>query len=99
SRYVAFRLSQRDRKLNANGAEEHACAVAMGLHRPGDLYNTCIRSLNKTLSGLDQARLVATHQRACALNGLKAGTPDYAVCVVNAEQSSADANGYWENAQ
>jgi len=29
--------------------EQHACAVVMGLHRPGDLYDTCIRSLNKTL--------------------------------------------------
>jgi hypothetical protein len=33
--------------------EQHACAVVMGLHRPGDLYDTCIRSLNKTLSELD----------------------------------------------
>jgi hypothetical protein len=38
--------------------EQHACAVVMGLHQPGDLYDTCIRSLNKTLSELDQARLV-----------------------------------------
>jgi hypothetical protein len=34
--------------------EHHACAVVMGLHQPGDLYDTCIRSLNKTLSGLDR---------------------------------------------
>src|SRR6516162_1310773 len=27
---------------------EHACSVVMGLHRPGDLYDTCIRSLNNT---------------------------------------------------
>ena len=23
--------------------EQHACAVVMGLHQPGDLYDTCIR--------------------------------------------------------
>ena len=72
--------------------EEHACAVVMGLHRPGNLYDTCIRSLDKTLSGLDQARLAAAKQNTCALKGLKAGTSGYAVCVVSAEQSSADIN-------
>ena len=40
--------------------EQHACAVVMGLHQPGDLYDTCVRSLNKTLSELDQARLDST---------------------------------------
>jgi hypothetical protein len=34
--------------------EHHACAVVMGLHQPGDLYDTCVRSLDKTLSELDQ---------------------------------------------
>src|SRR5262249_5674361 len=37
--------------------EQHACAVVMGLHEPGDLYNTCMRSLDKTLSELHQVRL------------------------------------------
>jgi hypothetical protein len=69
----------------------------MGLDRRGDLYDTCIRSLDKTLSGLDQARLAVTQQSACALEGLKAGTSDYAVCVVNAEQSSADISGSGTN--
>jgi hypothetical protein len=67
--------------------EQHACAVVMGLRQPGDLYDTCIRSLGKTLSELDQARLVATDRGACAREGLKPGTPAFAVCVVNAEQS------------
>ena len=31
--------------------EQHACTVVMGLHQPGDLYDTCIRSLSKSLSG------------------------------------------------
>jgi hypothetical protein len=71
--------------------EHHACAVVMGLHQPGDLYDTCIRSLDKSLSELDQARLASTDRSVCAQQGLEPGTPAFAVCVVNAEQSPADA--------
>ena len=71
--------------------EHHACAVIMGLHQPGDLYDTCIRSLDKTLSELDQAKLVSTNRTRCAREGLKPGTPAFAICVVDAERSQADA--------
>jgi len=71
--------------------EHHACAVVMGLHQPGDLYDTCIRSLNKTLSELDQAWVASTNRGACVQEGLRRGTPAYAVCVVNAEQSPTNA--------
>ena len=71
--------------------ERHACAVIMGLHQPGDLYDTCIRSLEKTLSELDQAKLVSTNRTTCAREGLKPGTPAFAVCVVDAERSPAYA--------
>ena len=71
--------------------EHHACAVIMGLHQPGDLYDTCIRSLDKTLSELDQAKLVLTNRTTCAREGLKPGTPAFAICVVDAERSQADA--------
>ena len=70
--------------------EHHACAVIMGLHQPGDLYDTCIRSLEKTLSELDQAKLVSTNRTRCAREGLKPGMPAFAVCVVDAERSPAD---------
>ena len=73
--------------------EQHACAVVMGLHNPGDLYDTCISSLEKTLSGLDQAKLVSTDRTACAQQGIKPGSPAFAVCVVHAEQSPADGGG------
>ena len=66
--------------------ERHACAVIMGLHQPGDLYDTCIRSLDKTLSELDQAKLVLTNRTTCAREGLNLGTPAFAVCVVDAER-------------
>jgi hypothetical protein len=62
--------------------EQHACAVVMGLHQPGDLYDTCIRSLRKSLSGLDQARLAKSQRSACAENGLTPGTRAFDVCVV-----------------
>jgi hypothetical protein len=68
---------------------QQAFAVAMGLHRPGDLYDISIRSLSNTLSELDQARPASTDQTACAQEGYRTGTAAYAVCVVNAEQSPA----------
>jgi hypothetical protein len=71
--------------------EHHACAVVMGLHQPGDLYETCIRSLDKTLSDLDQAQLVSADRNTCAQEGLQSVTPAFAVCVVNVEQSPAEA--------
>jgi len=73
--------------------EHHACAVIMGLHQTGDLYDTCISSLEKTLSGLDQAKLVSTDRTTCAQQGIKPGSPAFAVCVVHAEQSPADGGG------
>src|SRR5262249_25640899 len=71
--------------------EHYACAVIMGLHQPGDLYDTCIRSLDKTLSELDRSKLVSTIRTGCAQEGLKPGRRDFAVCVVDAERSPADA--------
>src|SRR5262245_58214495 len=53
--------------------EQHACAVVMGLRQPGDLYDTCIRSLEKTLSGLDQARLVRPTGAHVPRKGYSAG--------------------------
>jgi hypothetical protein len=74
--------------------ENNACAVVMGLHQPGDLYDTCIRSLNKSLSELAQAGRASTDRSICGEEGLKPGTPAFAVCLVNAEQSPADAAAY-----
>jgi hypothetical protein len=65
--------------------EQHACAVVMGLHQPGDLYDTCIRSLNKTLSEVAQARLISTEGSTCGQEGLRPGTPGFATCVVSTE--------------
>ena len=67
--------------------EHHACAVVLGLDPSGDSYDTCIRSLERSLSEWDQARLVQTDRTACAEKGLQPGTSAFAMCVVNAEQS------------
>ena len=61
--------------------EQHACAVVMGLPQPGNLYDTCIRSLDKTLSGLDKARQASTKRDVCAQAKLHPGTPSFAACV------------------
>jgi len=73
--------------------EQHACGVVMGLRQPGDLYDTCIRSLEKTLSELDQSRLIAAERRSCAQEGLRRRTPAFAKCVLNTEQSPAAVGG------
>ena len=66
--------------------EHHVCAVVLGLDPSGRRYETCIRSLDRSLAEWDQARLLQTDRSACALKGLQPGTPAFAVCVVDAEQ-------------
>jgi hypothetical protein len=67
--------------------EHHACAVVLGLDPSGRRYDSCIRSLNRSLSEWDQTRLVQTRRRACAQNRLQPGTSAFAMCVINADQS------------
>ena len=78
--------------------EQHACAVVLGLDPSGRRYDVCIRSLDKSLSELDQARLATrldeNKRSACAQKGLTPGTPAFATCVVKAEQSSVNAGSY-----
>lgn len=66
---------------------QHACTVVMGLDPRGRGYATCIMSLNRSLSLWDQARLVKSDRNACSRKGLRPGTPAFAVCVVQADQS------------
>jgi hypothetical protein len=74
--------------------EHHACAVVLGLDPSGRRYRTCISSLDRSLSEWDQVRLAESKRSACAQKGLTPGTPGYAVCVVDAEQSSVNAGSY-----
>jgi hypothetical protein len=46
--------------------EHHACAVVLGLDPSGRRYDSCIRSLDRSLSEWDQTRLVQTGRSACA---------------------------------
>jgi hypothetical protein len=74
--------------------ERHACAVVLGLDPSDRRYDTCIRSLDRSLAEWDQARVVQTDRRACSDQGLAPSTSAFAVCVVNAEQSPTNAGGY-----
>jgi hypothetical protein len=67
--------------------EHHACAVVLGLDPSGDLYDTCVKSLDRSLSEWDQERLVASQRSVCAQKGLEPGTPAFAMCVVNTGQT------------
>jgi hypothetical protein len=87
---AGYRFASAAENSTRMAREHHACAVIMGLHQPSDLYDTCIRSLDKTLSELDQAKLVSTNRTRCAQERLKPGTPAFAVCVVDAERSPAE---------
>ena len=73
--------AQAPAEVSRMGREQHACAVVMGLHQPGALYLACIRSLDKTLSGLEQAREASTLRTACAWAGFRPGTPSFATCL------------------
>ena len=74
--------------------ERHACAVVLGLDQSDGRYDTCIRSLDRTLAEWDQAQVVQTDRRACSDQGLVPGTSAFAVCVVNTEQSPTNTGGY-----
>jgi len=72
---------QAPEELSRMSREQHACAVVMGLHQPGDLYLACIRSLDKTLSGLEEARQASALRNTCVRAGLKPGTLSYTTCL------------------
>ena len=67
--------------------ERHACAVVMGLHHPGSLYDSCIRTLEQSLSGFDRQRSLAAARGACADRGLNPGTRGFALCVETATRT------------
>ena len=67
--------------------EQHACSVVLGLDPSGRRYDTCISSLDRSLSEWDYAQIVSMNRDTCAREGLQPGTPAFAVCFVKAEQS------------
>src|SRR6516162_1014606 len=73
--------AQAPAEVSRMGREQHACAVVMGLHQPGALYLACIRSLDKTLSGLEQAREASSLRKTCARAGFRPGTHSFATCL------------------
>jgi hypothetical protein len=67
--------------------EHHACAVVLGLDPSSERYDTCVRSLARSLSAWEQAELIESHRTGCTEQGLEPGTTAFAVCVVSAGQS------------
>jgi hypothetical protein len=68
---------------------DHACKDIMGL-RPGEYdYQMCSLSLQQTAASIDAAHNIDRHRQACAERGFSPGTKDFAVCVVEAENTSA----------
>jgi hypothetical protein len=69
----------------------HACADTMGLNPAEEPFDGCVASLLDTLAETDQARLTGHYRQACVQHGLQPGTPEFALCVVDAEQT-----GNWQ---
>jgi hypothetical protein len=77
---LAFAHTSADAAENSSrmAQEHHACAVVLGLDPSARRYDSCIRSLDRSLSEWDQTRLVQTGRGACAQKGLEPGTPQCA---------------------
>jgi hypothetical protein len=73
--------AQAPREWSRLAREQHACSTVMGLDRPGALFLTCIRSLDRTLAGLDRARQASALRNLCAQAQLTPGTPSFAACL------------------
>ena len=78
----------------ARSAKLAGAAVVLGLDPSDRRYDTCIRSLDRSLAEWGQSQVVRTDRRACGDKGLEPGTSVFAVCVVNAEQSPTNTGGY-----
>jgi hypothetical protein len=67
-----------------------ACANTMGLNPANLDFDRCVASLQETLANLDQSALLDADRRACMAKGLTPDTREFALCVVDAEQTSSN---------
>jgi hypothetical protein len=67
-----------------------ACENTMGLNPANYDFDRCVASLQQTMASLDQASLIEADRRACMAKGLVPDTREFALCVVDAEQISAN---------
>jgi hypothetical protein len=79
----ALAFGQAAQNLPQTAREHHACALIMGLDPAGELYGTCIRSVDRSLAEWDNQKLVETGRNACFQQGLKPGTSGFADCVLD----------------
>jgi hypothetical protein len=66
------------------------CRNTMGLTPSNTDYDMCRLSLLQTMAGLDQASLVQRDRQACMQRGLTPNTREFALCVVDAEQTASN---------
>jgi hypothetical protein len=63
-----------------------ACAT-MGLNTSEAPFIYCVISLNESAAQMDQAALTQGDRNACFARGMKSGTPAFANCVLDREDT------------
>ena len=66
------------------------CADTMHLNPTEADHEACVDSLLQTLAGMDEARLVQSDRQTCMNQGLRPGTREFAICVVDREQPATN---------
>jgi hypothetical protein len=66
-----------DPQTDRAAREQHACAVILGLNPSNASYDTCVQSLDRSLSAAPQAKEAA----ACAYVGLGSADRGYGPCA------------------
>ncbi len=68
-------------------AVAHACNVTMGFSRSTIEYRDCVDSVGATNEAVAEQADTERDWAACAQQGLHAGTPAYAMCVLQRQQT------------
>jgi hypothetical protein len=88
--FAASASNAADADMSARKAQlHHACADVMGLNPSESPYQSCVLSLQQSLSHIDDATQVDRARHACEGRGLKPDSRDFAVCVNGMTQTSA----------
>jgi hypothetical protein len=66
-----------DPQTDRAAREQHACAVILGLNTSNASYDTCVQSLDRSLSAAPQAKEAA----ACAYVGVGSADRGYGACA------------------
>ncbi len=67
------------------------CSGVMRLEAGQAQFDSCVASLSDSLGRLQESRGAVAAREACAAQGLKAGTPDLALCTLNGARAAPSA--------